>query len=51
MELKPGTGPSFRPNAYMDLTRISGDTGYQPQYQIERAVQDYADWLRAGNAQ
>jgi UDP-glucose 4-epimerase len=51
MELREGTGPSFRPNAYMDLTRISTDTGYQPEYQIERAAQDYADWLRAGNEQ
>jgi UDP-glucose 4-epimerase len=51
MELKEGTSPAFRPNAYMDLTRISTDTGYQPEYQIERAAQDYADWLRAGNPQ
>jgi UDP-glucose 4-epimerase len=51
MELKDGTGPGFRPNAYMDLSRISGETGYTPEYQIERAVEDYVAWLRAGNEQ
>jgi UDP-glucose 4-epimerase len=49
--LKEGTSPGFRPNAYMDLSRIQADTPYKPEYPIERAAQDYVDWLRAGHDQ
>jgi hypothetical protein len=31
---------------YLDITRLQGNTGYQPGY---RAVAGYIDWLRAGN--
>lgn len=34
---------------YLDISRISQDTGYQPEYGTERAVADYIGWLRAGN--
>jgi UDP-glucose 4-epimerase len=34
---------------YLDITRIHQDTGYQPAYDAERAVADYAGWLRAGH--
>jgi len=34
---------------YLDLGRIREDTGYQPAYDTERAIADYAHWLRAGN--
>jgi len=44
--LKPGRGPNFRPDAYMDISRIRQDVGYAPEYPIERAVPDYIDWLR-----
>lgn len=36
-------------DAYLDVTRIHEDTGYQPEYDAERAVTDYVDWLRAGH--
>jgi len=36
-------------DTYLDITRIHQDTGYQPAYGTERAVADYAGWLRAGN--
>ncbi|MBP2479000.1 UDP-glucose 4-epimerase [Crossiella equi] len=34
----------------LDITRLTGDTGYRPEYGTERAVADYLAWLRAGNA-
>jgi UDP-glucose 4-epimerase len=40
-------GPAH--DACLDISRISQDTGYQPTYNVERAVADYIGWLRAGN--
>ena len=34
---------------YQDITWLTQDTGYQPQYTTEQAIADYIDWLRAGN--
>jgi UDP-glucose 4-epimerase len=34
---------------YQDLGRIREDTGYEPEYGIERGIPDYVEWLRAGN--
>jgi UDP-glucose 4-epimerase len=31
---------------YLDITRLSEDTGFQPEYDVERAVPDYVDWLK-----
>jgi UDP-glucose 4-epimerase len=41
------TNPDALP--YQDITWLTQDTGYQPQYTTEQAVADYIDWLRAGN--
>ena len=41
---------SAHPHTYLDISRIQKDTGYQPQYDTERAAADYIAWLRAGNA-
>jgi len=46
IELPPGSGPRNRPNAYLDITRLKQEVGYQPQYTIERAVEEYVGWLR-----
>ena len=46
IDLPGGRGPRYRPNAYLDITRLKQDVGYQPQYSIERAVEEYVDWLR-----
>jgi len=46
IDLPPGHGPRHRPNAYLDITRLKQEVGYQPQYSIERAVEEYIDWLR-----
>lgn len=42
------TGGDPRQN-YLDITRLQEDTGFKPEYDTERAVADYVDWLRAGN--
>jgi UDP-glucose 4-epimerase len=36
-------------DTYLDITRLREDTGFAPAYDVERAVADYIDWLRAGN--
>jgi UDP-glucose 4-epimerase len=43
--LPEGRNPD-RPHNYLDITRLRQDTGFEPQYDVERAVPDYADWLR-----
>ena len=47
INLQPGRNPRYRPNAYMDITRIKEEVGYQPQYVIKRSVEEYIDWLRS----
>ncbi|MFJ5837488.1 NAD-dependent epimerase/dehydratase family protein [Streptomyces shenzhenensis] len=42
------TGGSGR-QSHLDITRIQQDTGYRPAYDVERAVAEYIDWLRAGH--
>jgi len=41
-------GPnSHQPSGnYLDTTRLRADTGFLPEYDVERAVPDYVDWLR-----
>ncbi|MGH7827830.1 MAG: NAD-dependent epimerase/dehydratase family protein [Candidatus Binatia bacterium] len=46
INLQPGQGPRNRPNAYMDNTRIREEVGYRPQYNPERAIAEYIEWLR-----
>jgi len=38
-----------RVNAYLDITRIREEFGWEPAYSITEGVADYFDWLRAGN--
>jgi len=47
IELPAGRGPRNRPNAYMDISRLKQEVGYQPEYSLERAVEEYIDWLRS----
>ncbi len=35
--------------AWLDITRLHQDTGYEPAWNTERAAADYIAWLRAGN--
>ena len=49
--LSPGRGPNAVPgDPYLDVTRLRADTGHQPADDLEGAVADYVEWLRAGNA-
>jgi UDP-glucose 4-epimerase len=44
--LPEGRNPD-RPHNYLDITRLRADTGFRPEYDVERAVPDYVDWLRS----
>lgn len=48
--LEAGKSPTWRPNGYMDLSRLKDDTGYKAAYEIPEAAADYIRWLQAGNA-
>ncbi|MGW3433576.1 NAD-dependent epimerase/dehydratase family protein [Streptomyces melanosporofaciens] len=37
------------PPMVLDISRLQEDTGYQAEYDTERAAADYIAWLRAGN--
>jgi UDP-glucose 4-epimerase len=47
--LKEGASPTSRGNAFLDITRIKNEIGYEPKYNTEQAFADYISWLRAGN--
>jgi UDP-glucose 4-epimerase len=49
--LKEGRSPTSPGATHADISRIRADTGYQPQFQIEKSIPDYVQWLRAGNAE
>jgi UDP-glucose 4-epimerase len=44
--LPQGRNPHRPPDNYLDTTRLRADTGFRPYYDVDRAVPDYADWLR-----
>jgi UDP-glucose 4-epimerase len=44
--LPEGRNPGRPPDNYLDTTRLRADTGFRPEYDVERAAADYADWLR-----
>jgi UDP-glucose 4-epimerase len=46
LTLPAGRNPDRPPDNYLDITRLREDTGFRPEYDVERAVPDYADWLR-----
>lgn len=41
-----GRNPDRPPDNYLDTIRLRADTGFRPEYDVERAVPDYVDWLR-----
>jgi UDP-glucose 4-epimerase len=43
--LPEGRNPNRPPDNYLDITRLQDDTGFRPDYDVERTVSDYADWL------
>jgi UDP-glucose 4-epimerase len=44
--LPEGRNPDRPSDNYLDITRLRADTGFRPEYDVERAVPDYAGWLR-----
>jgi UDP-glucose 4-epimerase len=44
--LPEGRNPDRPSDNYLDTTRLRADTGFRPEYDVERAVPDYVDWLR-----
>ncbi len=44
--LPAGRSPGRPPDNYLDTSRLRADTGFRPEYDVERAVPDYAAWLR-----
>ena len=47
-EFTPEPGVSVPP-AYLDITRLHEDTGYVPEWDVERSVADYIAYFRAGH--
>jgi UDP-glucose 4-epimerase len=48
VELRQGRGPDGPGrDTYLDITHIRDDTGYKPEYALERGMADYVDWLNA----
>ena len=45
LPMKPGASQP-RKDPYMDLTRIHQDTGYKPEFGVDRAMDDYFAWLK-----
>jgi UDP-glucose 4-epimerase len=41
---------SSGPARWLDIGRLTADTGFTPEWDTKRAAADYIDWLRAGNA-
>jgi UDP-glucose 4-epimerase len=46
ISLPEGRNPDRPPDNHLDTTRLQADTGFRPEYDVERAVPDYVDWLR-----
>jgi UDP-glucose 4-epimerase len=44
--LPEGRNPDRPADDYLDTTRLRADTGFRPEYDVERGVPDYVDWLR-----
>lgn len=36
-------------NVRLDISRIRQDTGYEPEFDVDRGIADYVDWLKSGN--
>ncbi|MSQ28044.1 MAG: NAD(P)-dependent oxidoreductase [Dehalococcoidia bacterium] len=47
IELQPGSRPGGRKNAYMDISRITADTGFKPRYEMDQAMPEYIEWLKS----
>ncbi|MGI5126771.1 NAD-dependent epimerase/dehydratase family protein [Pseudonocardia sp. CA-107938] len=46
LALPAGRNPDRPPGNHLDITRLREDTGFRPEFDVERTVADYAAWLR-----
>jgi UDP-glucose 4-epimerase len=46
LALPQGRNPDRPPDNHLDITRLQTDTGFEPQFDVERSVRDYLDWLQ-----
>lgn len=44
LDVRPGRGQGAGPDPYLDITRLTEDTGFRPEYDIAAAVAHYAQW-------
>jgi UDP-glucose 4-epimerase len=44
--LPEGRNPDRPPDNHLDITRLRQDTGFEPEFDVERSVTDYVGWLR-----
>ena len=47
--IQPGRGPRYREDAYMDVSRVRSELGFEPRYGHEQAIAEYIEWLERGN--
>jgi nucleoside-diphosphate-sugar epimerase len=46
--LPPGRNPEApADDPYLDITRLTRDTGFEPAFDVRAGVADYVAWLRA----
>jgi UDP-glucose 4-epimerase len=50
LPLQPGRSPHGAV-AYLDTTRLQADTGFEPEYDLDRAVPDYVRWITNDQSQ
>ena len=51
-ELPAGHAPGAPDEVtFMDLTRVTTDVGYTPEFTLDEAIADYIAWLQAGNTE
>lgn len=48
LDLRPGRGDGPGTDPYLDITRLTADTGFTPTFDVAKAVADYLGW-RADN--
>ncbi|GLZ48322.1 NAD-dependent epimerase [Actinomycetospora sp. NBRC 106375] len=46
LTLPPGHSTGRPPEGHLDTTRLQRDTGFVPEYDVDRAVPDYVAWLQ-----
>jgi UDP-glucose 4-epimerase len=45
LPLEPGSSPHGAV-AYLDIARLRADTNFEPEYDLDRAIADYRNWLQ-----